>query len=88
MSDVVLFKLVFEMLRHLRPTAEVVNDYMRCERRLGGADGPHVDMMHLLYMLFGCEFCHRPTPASTSTKTKLRMMDRMKMPFSDCAGAE
>ena len=54
-SDVVLFELVLEMLRHLRPTTEIVNDYMRRECRLGGADSPHVDMMHIFDMLFGCQ---------------------------------
>ena len=54
-GDVVLFELVFEMLRHLGPTSEIVNDHMRRQRRLGGANGPHVDMMHILDTLFGCE---------------------------------
>ena len=34
------------------------------------------------------EFCHSPTPASMSTKRLLRIMDRIKIPFSDCDGAE
>ena len=54
-SDVVFFEFVFEMLRHLRPTTEIVNDHMRRQRRLGGADGPNMDMMHILDMLFGCQ---------------------------------
>ncbi len=52
-ADAMLSKGVFDMFRNLWPAIEVVDDHMGREGGVGGADGPHVDMMSPFYMLFG-----------------------------------
>ena len=52
MGDAMLGKLVFESFCHLWPMGQVVNDHMRRKCRLGGADGPHMDVVCAFHMLF------------------------------------
>ena len=51
-SDAMLGKRMLEPLCHLWPMGQVVNDHMRRKCRLGGADGPHMDMVRPFHMLF------------------------------------
>ena len=52
MGDAMLGKLVFELFRNLWPTGEVVEDDVCREGCFGGADGPNVDVMCTLNVLF------------------------------------
>ena len=51
MGDAMLGEGVFDLFRNLQPAGEVVEDDMCRECRFGGADGPHVDVVCLFYML-------------------------------------
>jgi len=44
-ADAILGKAVLEVLGNMRPATEVVDDHMGSEGSLGGADGPHVDVI-------------------------------------------
>ena len=49
-GDAVLGEGVLDLFRNLWPAGKVVKDDMRCECRLGSADGPHVDVVCFFYM--------------------------------------
>ena len=47
-----LGKPMFETFCHFWPMGQVVNDHMGRKCRLGGDDGPHMDMVRPFHMLF------------------------------------
>lgn len=50
-ADTMIGKGVFDPFRNLRPATEVVDDHMGSEGSLGGADGPHVDVMVVMVVM-------------------------------------
>ncbi|MBO2525160.1 MAG: hypothetical protein CW341_05605 [Bacteroidetes bacterium] len=51
-ADTMIGKGVFDPFRNLRPATEVVDDHMGSEDSLGGADGPHVDVIMEMVVVF------------------------------------